>query len=303
MIWDLAFSISCTPSTRIACTSQAMADAKWLDNNQKTLDQIQAHSLEALWPGHWWPWPVEKGRDTTSGYQVKEEVTHMKGFYMKALYINCFDYSFHLHYMSFSTLPLGRNEANLRLIGTNAWQLPIACFHVLWRPQPWLLGPQASGMAKRKCRWSSPPLGTLDWLNTGNYWEASCPWWQGELHHKDHHHHHHHTCTLPPPPAGGQWLMGDTKPGSLASSRATLQRDLNFPQSDQGSHPCLAPSPSLSCFPPSLTRVSWEMLINKSHTLLTKVTTESLSEDLSLGNLTKTIILKLPALYFIYWIF
>ena len=34
-----------------------------------------------------------------------------------------FRYFFHLHYMSFSTLPLGRNEAkplaNLRLIGTN----------------------------------------------------------------------------------------------------------------------------------------------------------------------------------------
>lgn len=50
----------------------------------------------------------------------------MKAFYMEALYINCFDYLFHLHYMNFkSTLPLGRNEANLRLIGTNAWQLPI----------------------------------------------------------------------------------------------------------------------------------------------------------------------------------
>ena len=83
----------------------------------------------------------------------------------------------------------------------------------------------------------------------------------------------------PPSPPSGLYLTphlqqvasdwwGDTKPGSLASSRATLQWDLNFPQSDQGSHPCLAPSPSLSCFPPSLTRVSWEMLINKSHTLL-----------------------------------
>ena len=43
----------------------------------------------------------------------------MKAFYMEALYINCFDYLFHLHYMNFSTLPLGRNEASLRLIGTN----------------------------------------------------------------------------------------------------------------------------------------------------------------------------------------
>ena len=42
----------------------------------------------------------------------------MKAFYIEALYINCFDYSFHLHYMSFSALPLGRDEANLRLIGT-----------------------------------------------------------------------------------------------------------------------------------------------------------------------------------------
>lgn len=49
----------------------------------------------------------------------------MKAFYMEALYMQIVSivFSFHLHYMSFSTLPLGRNEAKppavLRLIGAN----------------------------------------------------------------------------------------------------------------------------------------------------------------------------------------
>lgn len=97
--------------------------------------------------------------------------------------------------MSFSILPQGKNEtkplANLWLIGTNIWQLPIGLLPCAWSPQTCILRPQASGMAKIKCGWFCLPLGTRDWLSICNYWEASRPWWRGLPTHCIYQNHNH----------------------------------------------------------------------------------------------------------------
>lgn len=59
-----------------------------------------------------------------------------------------FDYLFHF---ALHRLPAPASEAGMKLAPQTNWNQQLAfqfaCFHVLWRPQPCLLGPQASGIA------------------------------------------------------------------------------------------------------------------------------------------------------------
>lgn len=108
----------------------------WDEVTIRMLIELQAWAPVTTPPraSHCPQWSEEWGRKNTnatySGHQAKgRNSTYESILYRSPIYINCFHYFFHLHYMSFSTLPIVRNEAkppsNLRLIGTNLQQLPI----------------------------------------------------------------------------------------------------------------------------------------------------------------------------------
>lgn len=129
----------------------------------------------SVWPvaRYWQHRPVEWGDSAYLGRPKQRENKTWKHYIWKPYVCKLFSLFFHLHYMNFSTLPLGKNEAkplsNLRLIETNLLSFPLACFHVLWSPQTCLPAPQASGMTKIKHRRSYLPPGSLGWFNFGTY--------------------------------------------------------------------------------------------------------------------------------------